>query len=167
MQKLHGAEQTAHIAAAQQAAIERIAGIVREHGIQCDFARVPGYMFQGLPPTDDKYEVDTLRQLYDAAKGTKALDVQVVDDAGISGWKSGHAIRFGNQATFHPTQYVRGLARVVVEELGGKVYEKTRYMSHEEADGGVKAELADGQTINAGALVMATNVPLQKVNLAA
>lgn len=165
VQSLHGAEATAQIAEAQQAAIERIASIVKMHNIDCDFARLPGYMFNGLRPSDKDYSVDTLHEIYDAVKGTNRLDLQLVPDAGLKGFDTGKAIRYENQATFHPTKYVRGLAKVV-EAMGGKIYEKTRYMSHEEENGGVKSQTQDGKSIKSGSMVMATNVPLQKVRLA-
>ncbi|WVQ95448.1 hypothetical protein IAU59_002545 [Kwoniella sp. CBS 9459] len=159
---LHGAQGTADIAAAQQNAIERIASIVEKHKIDCDFTRLPGYMFQGLPKDDDKFELDTLRSVFDAAFDTKKLEVSIVDNANIGGFASGPAIKFGNQATFHPTKYIKALAEVI-KSMGGEIYEQTRYMSHEEKDDGVKATLADDKTIQAQSMVLATNVPLQKL----
>ncbi|WVR07872.1 hypothetical protein IAU60_004915 [Kwoniella sp. DSM 27419] len=146
---------------AQQSAIERIASIVEKHKIDCDFVRLPGYMFQGLPKSDKDFELDTLKSLFEAAFDTKQLDVKIVDDAQIKGFASGPAIKFGNQATFHPTKYVRALADVV-KEMGGEIYEKTRYMSHVEEDGGVTSTLANDKKVRSGSMVMATNVPLQK-----
>ncbi|WWC67415.1 uncharacterized protein I206_101323 [Kwoniella pini CBS 10737] len=160
--KLHGAEGTAQIAAAQQAAIDRIATIVDKHQIDCDFVRLPGYMFQGLPTSSADFKVDTLEELYNAAEDTGKLDVTIVNDAYIKGFKSGPAIRFGNQATFHPTKYLQALSKVV-SDLGGEIYEKTRYMSHTEENGGVTATLDNDKKVQAGSLVMATNVPLQKL----
>ncbi|RXK38781.1 hypothetical protein M231_03957 [Tremella mesenterica] len=159
---LHGKEGTASIAAAQQAAIERIATIVKNHKIRCDFVRLPGYMFQGLPPTSKDYATNTLKDVYNAAKDTGKLDVCLVDDAGIKGFESGQAIKFENQATFHPTKYIRSLAKIVAD-MGGEIHEKTRYMNHEETEVGVKITLENEKTIEAEVLVMATNVPLQKL----
>lgn len=153
---------TAQIASAQQAAIERIATIVKKHDIDCDFVRIPGYMFHGLPPTDRGYEVDTLHEVYDAAKGTKQLAMSFVPDAGLSGFDTGKAIRYENQATFHPTKYVRALADVV-SQMGGQIYEQTRLMQYSEEKGGVKATMQDGKQVTAQAIVLATNVPEQKV----
>ncbi|WRT63106.1 uncharacterized protein IL334_000009 [Kwoniella shivajii] len=161
---LHGAEGTAQIAAAQQAAIERIASIVDKHQIDCDFVRVPGYMFHGLPTSSSEFRVDTLEELYEAAEKTGKLDVSIVNDAFIKGFKSGPAVKFGNQATFHPTKYIQALAKVI-SDMGGEIYEKTRYMKHSEENGRVTASLENEKKIQAESLVMATNVPLQKVSL--
>ncbi|OCF72433.1 hypothetical protein I204_06812 [Kwoniella mangroviensis CBS 8886] len=103
---LHGAEGTARIAAAQKGAIDRIATIVDKHKIDCAFVRLPGYMFHGLPTSSREFRLDTLEELYDAAEKTGKLDVSIVNDTCIKGFKSGPAVRFGNQATFHPTKYL-------------------------------------------------------------
>ena len=163
-QSTHGADMTAQIAEAQQTAIERIAEIVKKHNIDCDFVRIPGYMFHGKPVDSPDFEVDTLHEVYDAASGTKKLAVKLVPDAGIKGFNSGKAIRYDNQATFHPTKYIRALAKVI-EEQGGKIYEKTRMMSAEESGDTVTGKMADGKEVRASAVVLATNVPEQKVSL--
>ncbi|WWC57480.1 uncharacterized protein I303_100012 [Kwoniella dejecticola CBS 10117] len=133
--KLHGADGTAQIAAAQQAAIDRIASIVEKHQIDCDFVRVSGYMFHGLPTGSADFRLDILEELYNAAENT---------------------------ATFRPTKYIQGLAKAV-SDMGGEIYEKTRYMSHSEENGGVTASLDNDKKVQAQSLVMATNVPLQKL----
>lgn len=119
-------------------------------------------MFHGQNPSSSEYETKTLAEIFKAAKGTGKLDVSLVDDAGIAGFKSGQAIRFGAQATFHPTKYVKALAKVITE-MGGQIYEKSRFMSYQESAPDVEATMANGKKIKAGSLVMATNVPLQKV----
>ncbi|OCF60265.1 hypothetical protein L486_02945 [Kwoniella mangroviensis CBS 10435] len=47
--------------------------------------------------------------------------------------------------------------------MGGEIYEKTRYMNYQEENGGVTAILDNDKKIQAEALAMATNVPLQKL----
>lgn len=159
---------TAQLASAQQLAIDRIEAISREHSISCDFERVNGYMFQGLPSSDPSYDPKVLDEIYSAANDTGKLDISFVSDAQIPGFDSGKAIQFRQQGSFHPTKYVKALA-VVVERMGGKIYEKSRYMMHEEGKGQggrqVQVEMADGQKVQADYMVMATNVPLQKVCL--
>lgn len=163
-QSMHGEEGTADIAAAQQGAIERIAEIVNKHKIDCDFARVPGYMFHGLPKGSQGYEEGTLEEIYQSALETKKLDIAWVDDAQIKGFESGKAIKYNAQATFHPTKYIRALARIITEELGGTIHEQTRMTTYTEEADKVTAELGDGSKITAEQMVMATNVPEQKVS---
>jgi glycine/D-amino acid oxidase-like deaminating enzyme len=160
---------TAELAAAQQAAIDRIEGIAKEHSIECDFQRVNGYMFQGLPASEASYDGKIVDELYKAASDTGKLDVAYVDDARIPGFDSGKAIQFRQQGSFHPTKYIRELAKVI-KGMGGEIYEQSRYMMHEEGKGQggrrVQVQMADGQKVQADQVVMATNVPLQKVCLA-
>lgn len=166
---MHGAANTAVVAESQQAAISRIEDIARIHNINCDFVRVPGFMFCGPPVGAKEFEErqPILRAIYEAAKGTNKLDdVTIVDDANIHGFQSGPAIRFGNQATFHPTKYLKGLASVITSQLGGTIYENTHFNEYEDngkSKGGITAIMADGSIVTADSLVMATNVPLQKV----
>lgn len=160
---MHGKEGTANIAAAQQGAIERIAEIVNKHKIECDFARVPGYMFHGLPKGSEGYEEGTLEEIYQSALETKKLDIAWVDSAQIKGFESGKAIKYNAQATFHPTKYIRALARIITEELGGTIHEQTRMTTYTEEADKVTAELGDGSKITAEQMVMATNVPEQKL----
>ena len=158
---------TAQIASAQQLAIDRIESIVKSHSISCDFERVNGYMFQGLPVSSPSYDGKVLDELYQAAHDTGKLDIAWVDDARIPGFDSGKAIQFRQQGSFHPTKYVKALAKVV-EEMGGNIYEKSRYMMHSEGKGKggreIEVQMADGQKVQADQVVMATNVPLQKVS---
>lgn len=165
-QNIHGPELTAEIAASQQTAIERIATIVQKHNIDCDFIRLPGYMFQGLPPNSSDFELDTLQSIYKAANDTHKLDISLVDDAEIKGFKSGRAIRYGNQATFHPTKYIKALAKVITE-MGGEIYETTHMNDFEKGSGSgrtVTVTMSNGKKVKADDLVMATNVPSQKVS---
>lgn len=160
--ELHGPELTAEIAASQQAAVDRIASIVEKHRIDCDFVRVPGFMFHGLPENSKDFELDTISDIYKAAAGTHKLDVSLVDDAGIIGFNSGRAIKFDRQATFHPTKYVRALAEIITE-MGGSIYEKSHMNEYSENEKGVEAVMVNGKKVRAGKMVMATNVPLQKL----
>ena len=161
-QSLHGVENTALIAESQQAAIERIAEIVTKHRIDCDFTRINGYMFQGLPSNTEGFELDTLQSIYKAISETQKIDVSLVDDANIPGLDSGKSIRFGQQATFHPTKYVRALAQVVTD-LGGVIFERSHMNDYEETERGVRVVMVNGHKVIARDMVMATNVPLQKV----
>jgi glycine/D-amino acid oxidase-like deaminating enzyme len=143
---------------------------VQKHKIDCDFTRVPGYMFHGLPAGSKGFKLDILQSVWQAASGTGKLEMALVDDATIPGFDSGRAIRFDRQATFHPTKYVRALAKVITEELGGTIYERTAMADYEEgkaATRGVTTTTKTGKEIRSDQLVMATNVPLQKVGFLA
>lgn len=165
---MHGAQNTAVVAESQQAAISRIEEIAKTHEIACDFHRVPGFMYAGPAVGTEEYNKRTpiRRELYRAANATHKLQLSVVDSARISGFDSGPAIRFDNQACFHPTKYLKGLASVITNQLGGQIYEQTHMNSYEDSGadkGGITATFANGTIVKADTLIMATNIPLQKV----
>jgi glycine/D-amino acid oxidase-like deaminating enzyme len=56
LERLHGREAGRLAAQSHSAAIERIDAIVRQEGIDCDFARVDGYLF--LAPDDRRSTLD-------------------------------------------------------------------------------------------------------------
>jgi glycine/D-amino acid oxidase-like deaminating enzyme len=156
------------VAESQQAAINRIGEIASKHSIDCGYEKVPGFMFPGPPPRAKGYDLQLLQEIWQAASETKKLDIEMVDDAEIPGFESGRTIRYNNQAVFHPTKYLKGLAHVITNELGGAIYEDTHMNSYEELHGSpgrVKAIMSNGSTVTAAHMVMATNVPLQKVNI--
>lgn len=169
LQSLHGLANTAIVAESQQAAINHIGEIVNKHSISCGYERVPGFMFPGPPMGGKEYDKDVkiLQEVWQAASETKKLDIEMVDDAEIPGFNAGRTIRYNNQAVFHPTKYLKGLSSAITNQLGGTIYEDTHMNSYEElpgANGRVKAVMSNGATVTAAQLVMATNVPLQKVS---
>ena len=145
-------EKGAHMAAeSHTAAISKIESIVAAEDIDCEFARVDGYLFLG-PGDSEK----TLDQELEAAQ---RAGVNVSKDQTFSfGLAAGPCLRFRQQAQFHPAKYMAGLARAF-KRAGGKIYGKT---AAKEMKGGERAEVktARGRTITANAVVVATNTPV-------
>lgn len=165
---MHGLANTAIVAESQQAAINRIGEIVQKHSINCGYEKVPGFMFPGPPPGAKGYDIQLLQEVWQAASETKKLDIEMVDDGEIPGFQTGRTIRYNNQAVFHPTKYLKGLSSVITNQLRGTIYEDTHMNSYEELPGStgrVKAVMSNGATVTASQLVMATNVPLQKLEI--
>ena len=153
LERLHG-ERGAQIAAASHtAAVDRIEIIVNEEGIDCDFTRLDGYLF--VPPGDDPAQLgDELR----AAHRAGLTEVEHVERAPVESFDTGAALRFPRQAQFHILKYLRGLAEAV-RRGGGEIYTRTHATKIE---GGAEArvETAGGATVTAGAVVVATNSPV-------
>ena len=80
-----------------------------------------------------------------------------MDRTPIEGFDTGPAIKFRNQAQFHPLHYLRGLA-AAIERYGGKIYTGTRVVDVQESEQGI-AKTQDGFTISAANFVVATNTP--------
>ena len=78
------------------AAIDEIERIVREESIDCDFARLDGYLF--VPPGGDVSELD--KEL-DAVHRAGLAGITRVARAPLTTFDTGPALRFPRQAQFH------------------------------------------------------------------
>jgi glycine/D-amino acid oxidase-like deaminating enzyme/nitrite reductase/ring-hydroxylating ferredoxin subunit len=134
------------------AAIGLIEDTVLREGIACDFARVDGYLFPGADG-----ETDTLTKEAEVCRESN-IPFTWVDRIPWRGARIGPALRFPDQAEFHPGKYLVGLAAGIVSR-GGSIYTGTRVAS---VIGGerVLVTTTAGRTVAAGAVVLATNSPI-------
>jgi len=113
-----GVKKAKQYADANEGAIDFIENMVKKYNIDCDFIRLPAYIYT----TDENY-METIMEEVKAAKslGLKAKFVEKLDlPFSIKG-----AICFENQAQFHPRKYLLKLA----ENISGndsQIYEHTR-----------------------------------------
>lgn len=151
--RLHGVHGARLAHQSHRAAIERIEAICVLEEIDCDFLRVSGYLFQG--PEYDESELD---REFEAARQA-AVDVQRLTRMPADGLKvSGPCLHFPQQGQFHPLKYLRGLAEAF-ERAGGRLYTGTHAATIAGGDNAC-VETSDGRTVRAGAIVVATNVPI-------
>src|SRR5204863_233996 len=115
LEKLHGADAIRVAADSHSAAIERIDEIVRREQIDCDFARLDGYLF--LAQGDKRA---TLERELDAAHRAGLKDVRLVE-RGPYAWDTGPCLLFPRQGQFHPLKYLAGLA-AAIQRSGGRIY---------------------------------------------
>jgi glycine/D-amino acid oxidase-like deaminating enzyme/nitrite reductase/ring-hydroxylating ferredoxin subunit len=136
----------------QVAAINRIEAICHSEAIDADFARVDGYLF----PADE----DGARVLEKEYEACRALGVAVewVGQAPVPTGVTGRCLRFPDQARFHPTKYLAGLAEGIAARVG-RFHADTVHVGDNEVDGGVEIETERGPKIFARAAVFATNSP--------
>ena len=121
-----GIEKAKQYADANEGAIDFIETIVKEYDIDCDFSRLPAYIYT----TDEKY-VDTIKAEAEAAKslGIKAKFVENLDlPFSIQG-----ALCFENQAQFHPRKYLLKIAENICDK-DVQIYEHTRAVDIEHND---------------------------------
>ncbi|HEV7299539.1 MAG TPA: FAD-dependent oxidoreductase [Tepidisphaeraceae bacterium] len=140
------------------AAIDLIEQIARDEKIDCDFARVPAYLFS--LPTDPP---DILERETAAAHRAGLTDAQRFERITLCGYETGPCIRFGNQGRFHPLKYIAGLAQAA-ERLGVQIYTGCRVTDVSGANPSkgepVRATIdTGGPTVTANAAVVATNTP--------
>ncbi len=151
MIRLHGEEGARLACDSHGSAITRIETICRDEGIDAGFQRVSGYLFLA-PEHDESYLNDEM-----AAARRAGLEVNKLARAPVQGFQSGPCLEFPRQGQFHPLDYLNGVVAAFLR-LGGRVYGGVRATS---VAGGEPAvvETANGPSIRAGAVVVATNVP--------
>jgi glycine/D-amino acid oxidase-like deaminating enzyme/nitrite reductase/ring-hydroxylating ferredoxin subunit len=146
----HGKEKAALYGEAQETAKEKIAGIIEEKNLDCDFVRKNAYTFA---LTDEslnqvKEEVLAAKSLKLPAEFEKEIPLRL---KGIKG-----AVCFYNQAQFHPRKYLLSLAREIFGD-GSYIFEQTRATDIKE---GVVCEvITDKGKLKAKNVVVATNFP--------
>jgi len=152
LERLHGEEGSRLAADSHTAAIDFIERVAREENIDCQFERLDGYLFE--PPNEP---AKNLRQEYEACLRA-GISVEWIARAPIEAFDTGPAIRFRNQAQFHPLHYLRGLANAI-ERAGGRIFTGTRVL---DVKGGEAAHVTtqEGHTVRAGSVVVATNTPI-------
>lgn len=155
IERLHGAEAAASAGRAHRAAVDRTERIVEEEGIDCDFARVYGV----LVVSDDKIDrtEELLSREFNAA--TKAgIAVRRASATPLVEPNHRPCLIFPGQVQLHPLNYLRGLVRAIGRNHGA-VFTHTRVVS---VRGGrtARVETDIGLTVEAPAVVVATNVPI-------
>ncbi len=146
----YGEERARLYGEANQAAIDEIERLVREHRIDCDFVRLPFSTFAEADEDRDRIdqEVDAAQRLGLPAVFEGAVPLPVA---------SMGAVRFDHQAQFHPVRYLDALARTIPGS-GSSVYERSRVMS---VDEGVPCRVSTSAgTVRSADVVIATHYPV-------
>ena len=137
----------------QVAAINRIEAVCRDEGIDADFQRLDAFL---VPARSEDQE--QLEKEFEACR-TIGMAVEWADQAPIPLPGGARALRFADQGRFHPLKYCAGLA-AAIERLGGKLHGGTAYTGHDEGDREVRVEFDTGARVAAGAVMFATNSPV-------
>ena len=145
-----GEAQARQYAAANQRAIEDIADTVERRDIDCGFGRAPAYTY--VAPDGDRSkvraEVNAARRLGLPAGYAEETELPYDIEA---------AIRFDDQAYFHPRQYLLELARGL-DEGASHVFEETTV--DDVADGDPCRVSTDRGTVRADDVVVASHFPV-------
>ena len=144
-----GVETARRYARSNQQAIESVAGIVDEHGLDCDFERASNYVY-----TETSASTREIEREVDAARRA-GLDAHLTTETDLP-YPVAAAIRVDHQAQFHPWKYAAALAALVSGD-GSHVFEQTRATGVEAGDP-CTVETTTG-SISAGHVVIATQLP--------
>src|SRR5688572_3247065 len=124
LRKSFGPDAARQYAQSQQQAVERVATVALQLGIDCDLERVPAFTY-----AESEDQVDELRA--EAAREA-GLEASFVTETGLPFPVAG-AVRVEDQSQFHPRKYLLALADDVVRR-GGRIAERSRAVGLEEGD---------------------------------
>jgi glycine/D-amino acid oxidase-like deaminating enzyme/nitrite reductase/ring-hydroxylating ferredoxin subunit len=152
MQKIKGADLAKLFYQSQAAAVDRIEEIQKAEGIECDFRRLDGYLFQG-----DDMPADVIDQEFDAVRSVGA-PVERLAGVPLAGCEKRPALRYSGQARFHPLKYLAGVVEACATR-GARFFADTPVHEVLEENGAVSVKTARGD-IRADHAVVATNSPI-------
>ncbi|HEX8172082.1 MAG TPA: FAD-dependent oxidoreductase [Thermoanaerobaculia bacterium] len=151
IRRKYGQEEAKLVASSLTAAKEKIAELVSTHAIDCDFRRVSAYLY-----TEKRKYVSGLKSEATAAREA-GLAAQWITDVPLPFVTRG-AVRFDEQAQFHPLAYLDGIARAAVA-AGAVIHERS---SVREVGNGLVT--TDGGSVRAKQVILATNIPIEGFN---
>lgn len=148
-----GKIQAKMYADSHQWAISEIERIVTDEGIDCDYRRIPSYLYAG-----NREETESVREEYDACRQL-GLPVQLVKQRIGLPFPTQAAVRMNDQACFHPRQYLLQLASSIIGQ-GLRIFERSAVRRvQDDLDDGVEVG-TDRGSVRAGTAVLATNYPI-------
>lgn len=138
-------------AEANESAIRLIESISNELNIDCDFQIESAYIFTNMEENLHKIkdEADTAAALGIKASVTDKIPFNIPIKA---------ALRFDNQAQFHPRKYLLKLAEEIVKN-GSSIYEHTRAVHMEQYGRGYIITTNSGRKISADIVIIASHYP--------
>lgn len=151
LQKKFGADHAEAVWDAGAAAIDEIEEIVIREAVDCEFARVPGYLHVPIDcdSEDDNQELKKVACLAQQF-GFEATFLESIPHFGVAG------IRFADQARFHPRKYLAHLIRMIPGNRS-HVFEETAAGKFDAKRRRVKA---NGHWITFDRVAILTNNPL-------
>ncbi|KKR20823.1 MAG: putative oxidoreductase [Parcubacteria group bacterium GW2011_GWE2_39_37] len=149
--KNYGFEKAKLYAESNEWAIRELENITKKENINCNLQRLPSYVYATTKEgrTELENELAACRQI-----GLPASIEDRVD--GIPFAITG-ALKFENQACFHPRKYLLALAEKIVKK-NNHIFENTQVLDIKEAD--VSTVITDQGEIRAKKVIIATNYPI-------
>lgn len=157
LEHTHGPQAAQLAAASHMAAIDRIEAIVRAEGIECGFARVPGYLYSARPRQAG------LRELELELEAATRAGVRVeLEPHGPRAFGTQPCLRFDAQAELQPLAYLAGLTRAL-ERMGARVITRTRVVDVDGGETTQRIRLEGERLVIANVVIVATNTPVNDV----
>ena len=128
-----GVSKAQDFANANIKAVEKIADIIRDWNIDCEFQRLPLYIY-----TESGEGIDEIKGEFEAAKQLK-LPISYTEKVPLP-FKTGPAVKYENQAQFHPRKYLLSLSEHIIGK-GSYIFENTSAITVK--DGEIKEVVTD------------------------
>jgi glycine/D-amino acid oxidase-like deaminating enzyme len=135
---------------ANEAAIRLIERISNDIRVDCDFTPQAAYIYT--------QQEEYIQKISDEVKAAESLGIKAayVDQLPINIPIKG-AIRFDNQAQFHPRKYLLALAQEITNS-GGSIYEQSRAIDIEESSSYI-ITTSQGKKVTAEKMIIASHYP--------
>ncbi|MBM7614957.1 FAD-dependent oxidoreductase [Alkaliphilus hydrothermalis] len=145
-----GKEKAQIHADANESAIRMIHGLIEEKKINCDFQWQPAYVYT----QSDEY----VQKIYNEAKTASSLGIpaEYLEDIPLP-FDVKAAMRFDNQAQFHPRKYLLALAKDIPGD-GSYIFENTRAVDIEDEDSPTVIT-EKGHKVRAKKVIVASHYP--------
>ncbi|MFI1675951.1 FAD-dependent oxidoreductase [Streptomyces sp. NPDC020607] len=151
LRRTRGPEGARLYAESQQQAVEHVAAVSAELGIDCELERAPAFTYTTRADRTDELRAEA------AAAREAGLAASYTDETGLPFPVAG-AVRVEDQAQFHPRAYLLALAEDL-RARGGVIHERTRVTRmHDGSPCTVTTE--GGHTVTARSVVVATHYPV-------
>lgn len=150
----HGPETALLYAQANSKAIDQMESIINKHHIDCDFQRLPAYVYTQMEDMLDtlEKEASTAANLGLPASFTQELPLPFP----VKG-----ALVFEHQAQFHPLKYLFALGDMIIKN-GGRIFQHTQAVNLIEEEP-FKVVTDQGFKISAKNVVIASHYPFWDV----
>ena len=150
IKKYMGEERARQYAEANESAIKTIYGLIESEGIDCDFHWEPAYTFT----LTDSY----VQKVADEANVAESLGIKAtyIENTPLP-FKVKAAVRFEDQARFHPRKYLLALASKI-EGDGSFIFENTRVVDINEGNP-CTIITRQGKRVTADNVIIATHFP--------
>ncbi|HEY0112755.1 MAG TPA: FAD-dependent oxidoreductase [Allosphingosinicella sp.] len=153
LEQKFGEDKARLYAEAQETGIRRISELAAQYGIEADIEPMPAYVY-----TQDESYVSQLEKEVEVARRLGLPASLQQGDIGLP-FEVLAAMRWENQAQFHPVKYVAGLAATIPGD-GSHIFEGSRAVEWTPT-----TVTTDSGTVTARHVVMATHLPLGQVGM--
>ncbi|MFA5527555.1 MAG: FAD-dependent oxidoreductase [Peptostreptococcales bacterium] len=145
-------EYAKQYADANEAAIHMIEKIAKKNNIQCDYTPQSSYVY-----TLQEHYIDKIRSEVEAASSL-GIKATYLEETPLP-FPVKAAIRFDNQAQFHPRRFLLPLAEKIIS-LGSQIYEQSAIVNIEENENGQYTLITkDGKKVKAEKVIIASHFP--------